>query len=463
MRRIGLIAEREFLGTVLTRGFIVGVLVVPAVMALAFALGPRLMNQRSAPVRGQIAVIDPTGAVMAELRATITPAAIAARREEAARRALAAVPAGVRDLAGAAATAPSGDAIERIAGTVPDLQVIDRPADAGDPDMRAARAWLTDAAPGDRHIALVVVQPDAVTRAPGKIEYGTYELYVPLNLDDRIETSIFESLREAIINARVRAQHLDRVSLDEIARVPRARSVTVTKDSERVTVGAFNRIMPFAFVGLLLVSVLMGGQGLMMSTVEEKTSRVIEVLLSAVSPFELLAGKIVGQMAVSLVVLGLYIVLAFMLLASFAMFGLLDLSLVFYLLIFFVITYVTIGAAMAAVGSAVNEMREAQSLMMPIMLVLMVPWVLAAPIAREPNSTFSTAISFTPPVNTFAMLLRLTSSAPPPSWQVWVTIAIGLVSVVGSVWCASQVFTIGLLMHGKPPDLKTLVRWIREA
>jgi ABC-type Na+ efflux pump permease subunit len=463
MRRIGLIAEREFLGTVLTRGFIVGVLVVPAVMALAFALGPRLMNQRSAPVRGQIAVIDPTGAVMAELRATITPAAIAARREEAARRALAAVPAGVRDLAGAAATAPSSDAIERIAGTVPDLQVIDRPADAGDPDMRAAKAWLTGAAPGDRHIALVVVQPDAVTRAPGRIDYGTYELYVPLNLDDRIETSIFESLREAIINARVRAQHLDRVSLDEIARVPRARSVTVTKDSERVTVGAFNRIMPFAFVGLLLVSVLMGGQGLMMSTVEEKTSRVIEVLLSAVSPFELLAGKIVGQMAVSLVVLGLYIVLAFMLLASFAMFGLLDLSLVFYLLIFFVITYVTIGAAMAAVGSAVNEMREAQSLMMPIMLVLMVPWVLAAPIAREPNSTFSTAISFTPPVNTFAMLLRLTSSAPPPSWQVWVTIAIGLVSVVGSVWCASQVFTIGLLMHGKPPDLKTLVRWIREA
>jgi len=463
MRRIGLIAEREFLGTVLTRGFIVGVLVVPAVMALAFALGPRLLNQRSEPVRGQIAVIDPTGAVMAELRATITPAAIAARREEAARRALAAVPAGVRDLAGAAATAPSSDAIERIAGTVPDLQVIDRPADAGDPDMRAAKAWLTDAAPGDRHIALVVVQPDAVTRAPGRIDYGTYELYVPLNLDDRIETSIFESLREAIINARVRAQHLDRVSLDEIARVPRARSVTVTKDSERVTVGAFNRIMPFAFVGLLLVSVLMGGQGLMMSTVEEKTSRVIEVLLSAVSPFELLAGKIVGQMAVSLVVLGLYIVLAFMLLASFAMFGLLDLSLVFYLLIFFVITYVTIGAAMAAVGSAVNEMREAQSLMMPIMLVLMVPWVLAAPIAREPNSTFSTAISFTPPVNTFAMLLRLTSSAPPPSWQVWVTIAIGLVSVVGSVWCASQVFTIGLLMHGKPPDLKTLVRWIREA
>jgi ABC-2 type transport system permease protein len=463
MRRIGLIAAREFLATVLTPGFIVGVLVLPVVLALTFALGPRLMNQRSTQVRGQIAVVDPTGAVTAELRTAIAPEAIAARREEATRRALAAIPAGVRDLAGPAVTAPSSEAIERIGGTVPDLEIVERPAGTSDEDMRAAKAWLTDAAPSDRHLALLVVQPDAVTPAPGRTAYGTYDLYVTPNLDDRIETSIFDSAREAIISARVRARHLDRVTLDEIARVPRARSVTVTKDRERVTVGAFNRIMPFAFVGLLLVSVLMGGQGLMTSTVEEKTSRVIEVLLSAVSPFELLAGKILGQMAVSLVVLGLYIGLAFMLLAAFAMVGLLDLSLVLYLLIFFIITYVTIGAAMAAVGSAVNEMREAQSLMMPIMLVLMVPWVLAVPIAREPNSTFSTAISFVPPVNTFAMLLRLTSSAPPPTWQVWVTIAIGLISVVGSVWCASQIFTIGLLMHGKPPDMKTLVRWIRQA
>jgi ABC-2 type transport system permease protein len=463
MRRMGLIAEREFLGTVLTRGFIVGVLLLPVFLALAFALGPRLMNQRSAQVRGQIAVVDPTGAVTRELRETITPQAMTARREAITRRALAAAPASVRDLAGAAGVAPSNAAIDRVAGTVPDLQLVERPADPSDPDARAGKAWLTDAAPAERHLALVVVKPDAVTLAPGQTEYGTYELYVPPNLDDRIETSIFESLREAIVNARARAQHLDRDNLDAIGRVTRATSVTVTKGNERVTVGAFNRIMPFAFVGLLLLSVLMGGQGLVTSTVEEKASRVIEVLLSAVSPFELLAGKILGQMAVSLVVLGLYIGLAFMLLASFAMFGLLDLSLVFYLLVFFIITYVTIGSAMAAVGSAVNEMREAQSLMMPIMLVLMVPWVLAGPIAREPNSTFSTAISFVPPVNTFAMLLRLTSSAPPPGWQVWVTIAIGLVSVVGSVWCAAKVFTIGLLMHGKPPDLKTLLRWIREA
>ena len=222
-------------------------------------------------------------------------------------------------------------------------------------------------------------------------------------------------------------------------------------------------MLPFAFVGLLLFGVMMGGQGLVTSTVEEKSSRVIEVLLSAVSPFELLAGKILGQMGVSLVVLALYIGLGLMLLVSFTMLGLLDITLVFYLMVFFVITYLTIGSAMVAVGSAVNEMREAQSLMMPIMLTMMVPWVLAAPIAREPNSTFGIAMSFIPPVNTFAMLLRLTSSAPPPAWQVWLTIGIGVGSVVAAVWCTSKIFKIGLLMYGKPPDFKTLVRWVRAA
>jgi ABC-type Na+ efflux pump permease subunit len=460
MRRIGLIAAREFQATVLTRGFLFGVLLLPVLMAITFTIAPRLMNQRSVAVQGQVAVVDPTGRVTSELRATLAPQAIAARRDEATRRAMNAAPPEVRDLAGNNGPAASSTAVEIAVGTVPDLQLEERPADA---DVTAQKSWLTEASPGMRHIALVVVHPDAVSLAAGHADYGTFDLYEPANLDDRIETVIFESLREALVNARVRAQGLDRQRLDAMVRVTRPRSVTVTKTNERATVGVFNRVLPFVFVGLLLFGVLMGGQGLVTSTVEEKSSRVIEVLLSAVSPFELLAGKILGQMGVSLVILVLYIGLGLMVLVSLTMLGLLDFSLVFYLMIFFVITYLTIGSVMVAVGSAVNEMREAQSLMMPIMLVMMVPWVLAAPIAREPNSTFSTAISFVPPVNTFAMLLRMTSSAPPPVWQVWLTIGIGVGSVVAAVWCAAKVFKIGLLMYGKPPDFATLIRWVKAA
>jgi ABC-2 type transport system permease protein len=458
VRKIGHIAVREFVSTVATRGFIFGLLFTPAMLTLAFTLGPRLMGQRGVAVRGQVAVVDPTGRVAPELRAALEPQAIVARRQETTRRAMASAPAEVRDIAetsGAQRTAASM--------AVPDLEVIDRPPE---PDLTAAKGWLTASSgsrEGRRHVGLVVVHPDAVARAAGASDFGGYDLYVPANLDDRIEAAVHEGVREAIINARVRQLNLDRRTIDQVVRVARVPSITVTRTEERATIGVFNRMLPFVFVGLLLFSVLMGGQGLVTSTVEEKSSRVIEVLLSAVSPLELLAGKILGQMCVSLVILGLYVALGLLVLASFTMLGLLDPVLVMYLLLFFVITYLTVGSLMVAVGAAVNEMREAQSLMMPIVMTMMVPWVLAAPIAREPNSTFSTAISFVPPVNTFAMLLRLTSSAPPPAWQVWLTMLVGAASVGAAVWFAAKVFRIGLLMHGRPPDFATLVRWVRTS
>jgi ABC-2 type transport system permease protein len=72
-------------------------------------------------------------------------------------------------------------------------------------------------------------------------------------------------------------------------------------------------------------------------------------------------------------------------------------------------------------------------------------------------------MSFLPPVNTFAMLLRMASSVPPPLWQVWLSIAIGVASVFCALWVAAKVFRIGLLMYGKPPNFATLIRWIRAA
>ena len=73
------------------------------------------------------------------------------------------------------------------------------------------------------------------------------------------------------------------------------------------------------------------------------------------------------------------------------------------------------------------------------------------------------ALSFIPPVNTFAMMLRLASSAPPPPWQVLLTIAIGIAAAGAAIWFAAKIFKIGLLMHGKPPNFGTLVRWVRAA
>lgn len=174
-----------------------------------------------------------------------------------------------------------------------------------------------------------------------------------------------------------------------------------------------------------------------------------------------MTGKIVGQMGVGFLVLAFYAGLGVVGLFSFAMLGLLDPVLLIFLFVFFVLAYFTIGAFMAAIGSAVNEMREAQSLMMPVTLVIMVPWMLWLPISREPNSALAVVLSFIPPLGNFVMLLRMTSTAPPPMWQVGLTIVICAAGAAAAVWFAAKIFRIGLLMFGKPPSFATLIRWAR--
>ena len=118
---------------------------------------------------------------------------------------------------------------------------------------------------------------------------------------------------------------------------------------------------------------------------------------------------------------------------------------------------------MAAIGAAVNEMREAQTLMTPVMIITILPWILWMPISQDPNGILATVLSFIPPLSTFTMLLRITSTAPPPVWQIWLSIAVGVVGVYASLWFAAKVFRIGLLMYGKPPTFGTLIRWVRMA
>jgi ABC-2 type transport system permease protein len=121
------------------------------------------------------------------------------------------------------------------------------------------------------------------------------------------------------------------------------------------------------------------------------------------------------------------------------------------------------GSLMMAVGAAVNDMKEAQGLMAPLTILFMIPWILWFPISRDPSSALSITMSFIPPMNTFAMLLRMTSNAPPPLWHVWISIGIGVGSVLCALWFTAKVFRIGLLMFGKPPNFATLVRWARAA
>lgn len=451
MRRIFLIAKRDFLATVVTKGFIIAMLVPPFIYAGVIIAFPRMMNNRVPAVTGRMAVIDRTGQITEGVRRYLDPQRMAARRDASLNRTLESSPIGSPAGGGGAA------ARQAVMGELPNLAIVERPLAA----LAEEKARLTRAG-AHRQLAVLVVHPNAVV-PDGEAAFGAYDLFVRRNLDNRIQNEIRDAAAGAIVDARVRAAGLDRQRIDALTNVARPASVTVTSSGESATQPDFAGLVPMGFTILLMISVMSSGQYLLTTTIEEKSSRTMEVILSAVSPLELLTGKILGQMAVGLAILVTYSSMGILGLVSMAMFGLIDPSLLVYLFIFFLITYVIMGSIMAAIGSAVNELREAQSLMTPVTLLMMIPWLFWYPISREPNSVFATVVSFIPPMNAFAMLLRLTSTSPPPIWQVWLSILIGIVAAGGALWFASRIFKIGLLMHGRPPNFATLLRWVRQA
>ena len=456
MNRILRIALRDFVATAGTKGFIIGLLSTPVIGAVLLVLGPRLLLDRDYQIAGEYAVVDPTGLVLPEMEHVLDPEMIAQRRLEEFRRGLDRAPEFAQDIAESALQQTIHEAL----GPAPEIRLAALPSDT---DIEAKKAWLNEESDGMRHTALIVVHHNAVHASGPEPGLGAYDLYVPSGLDDRDLDFIHDTVREAILNARIAAQSLDRAVIDSLTRVGRQRSTSVSPDAERQTVTGFSFILPVVFMMLLFVGIMTGGQIMLTSMIEEKSSRVVEVLLSAVSPMELMAGKLIGSVALSLVSMGLYVVLGLVLLTVFSLFNLLDLWLILYLLIFFLIGFFVIGSLMLAVGASVNTVSEAGQLQTPLMLVLMLPLFIWPAVSRNPNSMLAVVVSHLPPINSFGMLVRMASSQPPPWWEVWLSIGIGVASVFGAVWVASKIFRIGLLMYGKPPNLRTLFRWVRDA
>ena len=158
MTRILHVALRDFLATVMTKGFIIGLLVAPAIGGVMFIVGPRLFDDGRYQVEGEYTVVDPTGAVLPAMSAALDPGAVAERRMNEFRRTLGDAPA-VRGMAEAAVGQSMDDAL----GPAPNVRVRALPAGA---DVEAAKAWLNEESDGLRHTALIVIHEHAVRREP---------------------------------------------------------------------------------------------------------------------------------------------------------------------------------------------------------------------------------------------------------------------------------------------------------
>ena len=449
MSRIALVAARDFIATVSRKGFLFGILLMPVLGVGLSILVPKLLEGQAPQVQGEVRILDQSGQVGEALKVALTPEAITARREARRKQLLAEV--------------PELDRKQPLPGQAPPpkLRVIVLAQDAGlDPNKAALKRGEDGRA---ESIALIVVRPDAVRRDERRASYGSYELYASTALGDNTESVLRDALEDVLVKARLDALGIEPAAVKAAQVVVRPAAVLVGEKGEQKAQRNFNRMLPFIMGALLFVSVVFCGQALMTSLIEEKSSRVVEVLLSAVSPLELMWGKLLGQLGVGLLVMAVYIGLGVLLLMQFALFGLLDPLLIVYLVVFFLLSYLVFGALMMAVGAAVNQQADAQSLMGPIMVLLVLPYAMSPFIGRNPDAPLSVALSLIPPVNSFVMMVRLASDTPPPGWQVLASVVVGIGGAAIAVWFAAKVFRIGLLMHGKPPNFATLLRWARQA
>lgn len=468
MNRIFQIARREFVTTAMTKAFIIGALVFPAVVALAIPLIITLSKQAEAPkVVGTVAVIDPSGLAVEGIRANLTPEAISARRPQAAaqmqEQAAQQIESG-EQMTPEQAAEMVGRA-RSMSAKIPEIAV---EGVANDADLEAQKRAVWEDGPeaqpaSERRLALVVLDPDAIRRGEGSERFGTFELFHRPKMDDRIVDEIRDGVREAIREARYAAYGQDAAWLEALTTVERPRVIEVTAGGERASTSAFGMMLPFAFMVLLMMSVMIGSQYLLTTTIEEKSSRVVEVLLSAVSPMQLMTGKVLGQMMVGLVMLAVYGGLGVAALIAFALTNLIEPMSLVYLLVFFILEYIMLASLTAAVGAAVNELREAQSLQGPIIMLVMIPYILWLPLSMGPNALWAQILSFIPPISPFVMMIRVTSTDPPPMWQPLLAIGVNAVGCYVFLWLAAKVFRVGLLMYGKPPNLATLVKWVRMA
>jgi ABC-2 type transport system permease protein len=227
---------------------------------------------------------------------------------------------------------------------------------------------------------------------------------------------------------------------------------------------------PTAFVYLLWISIFTVAQMLLTNTVEEKSNRLMEVLLSSVSPIQLMVGKIAGIAATGLAMLGSWMV--FFYLATKYLPRLLDIEVGFDLsviatdpvyigsfLVYFLLGYLFYAALLVGIGSACNSLKEAQNLMMPVTLLLMVPLAAMVPISRDPNGMLAKALSYFPPFTPFVMMNR--AAGPPTTMEYVVTSVLMVAAVAVVMWAAAKVFRVGVLMTGKAPKLGEIIRWIR--
>ncbi|HQR07519.1 MAG TPA: ABC transporter permease [Gemmatales bacterium] len=219
-------------------------------------------------------------------------------------------------------------------------------------------------------------------------------------------------------------------------------------------------IVPFGIVIIMFMVIMVGATPLMQGVVEEKMQRISEVLLASAQPFQLMLGKLLGGVAVSLLLGSVYVIGALYAAWQYGFSEYFTPMVVFWFLLYLALAVLMFGSLFIAVGAACTDIKETQSLLMPVMLLATFPMFFLTKVIQEPDGAIARGLSFFPFATPSIMVARL---AIPPGASVWdpiIGVIIVLVTTLFCVWVASRIFRVGLLMQGKGASFAEIVKWV---
>jgi len=418
MRRIWTVARREYLERVRSKAFIIGTVLAPVIMA-AFMVVPMLMMQHQHGKALRISVVDATG----HLRGAVEKALEGQKDGERSRFEIVPAPGGPLD------------------------SVLDR---------------LRDRVVAEDLDGVVVLPADALEASRAEYQARNVAGFVDV-------LAIRSAVEGVVVKQRLASAGFDADRVSNLTRGLDLATIRLTASGAREDHGA-TVILAVILMMLIYTSVLMWGTVVMNGVIEEKTSRVVELVASSVSPARLLAGKLLGIGGAGLTqfLVWMACLLAIGAYGSAAM-GMAGVSLPEVgfevgasFVVFFLLGFFLYALLFAAIGSAVNSTQEAQPLTILVMTPLIASMIFMMAVIQRPDSGLSVTLSLIPFFTPLIMFLRIVTLTP-PLWQVLLSVILTLATILALTWVTGRIYRVGILMYGKKPTFPELLRWTRQS
>jgi len=448
MRKFLAVVRYEYRKVVLRWAFLIGTFLFP-VLAAGFGVVPALIFSMKSELT-RIAIVDPTGEILPRLKENLSSEAMAERAQGASKDTL-------KDL-----NASQQDRLKKGAEQVGSaFDIHDYAADGKSRDV--TRDELLGQI-RDHQIDAYLIIPADVSSPDAVYEFRSRkggDFVASETLKNALNQAVrSKRLADAKISeAQVRALSGD-IDFD-------AKGLDVSgeeKDSESLSVASF-------IIGLMIyITLMIYGQVIMGAVVEEKDTRIAEILFSSARPFQLMFGKLVGVGLAGLTQIGIWIVSLGLLIGFlstqsgsdiFASLPSISPLMIVYFLAYFLIGFFIYASIYALVGAMVTNVQEGGQFAMPATLLLVMGYLFTFAVIRDPNSPMSFWLSIAPFFAPIIMPVRVLAETP-PIWQIALSMAINLLTIAGLIWLAARVYRVGMLMYGKRATIPEVWKWIRQ-